>query len=239
MTHRALRLGATLALGIALAVSLGAPAMAQDAAGDTALQVQVVASLPTASGDSSPPNGASTSTAGSSGAGATAPPSSVDPSTPAAGLDEVGVAGILFVGGLTVTPIPSANPLGGTVVASFTVRNVSSSTFDSEATFWLDGPVGNRISAVDVDVTALAPGQSRVVTADLPGSGQWGFLTAHATYTPPPVIDDVEIEPMTRDASLFALPWFSAVIAVVALGAFVIVRALRAGPARLPLGATA
>lgn len=166
-------------------------------------------------------------------------PADVSAAAPGPTFGEVDLAGILFVGGLTATPIPSLDPFGGTVVASFTVRNVSSSTLDSSATFTLDGPFGNRISTIDADVAGLEPGQSRVVTADLPGSGQWGFLTAHATFTPPDVVDGVELDQVTRDASLFAFPWFTAILGVLILAAVAIVRIVRNGAAAATAGAAA
>ncbi len=114
----------------------------------------------------------------------------------------------MHVGGLLSDVRISPNPFGGSALLSFTVRNVSKSTFDATADFWMEGPFGNRVAQVDaVTVSQLKAGESRVVSAELPGVGQWAVLTAHATFRPPAEVEGTQLSPLTRDVTVFVLPW--------------------------------
>ncbi|WP_411701342.1 hypothetical protein [Conyzicola sp.] len=129
-----------------------------------------------------------------------------EPAVPADG--EVDLGGILFVSGLTSVYDWSINPLDGATETSFTVRNVSKSTFSSTVRFWADGPLGNRLSEVtDVKVTDLKPGETRTLEARLGGIGQSTFVQVHATLTPPKVVDGVELDSITRDQFVVIPPW--------------------------------
>ena len=122
--------------------------------------------------------------------------------------DEVDLGGILFVSGLSSVYTWSINPLDGAAETSFTVRNVSKSTFTSKVRFWADGPIGNRLSEVsDVKVTDLKPGETRTIEASLGGIGQSTFVQVHATLTPPKVVEGVELDSITRDQSVVIPPW--------------------------------
>jgi hypothetical protein len=142
--------------------------------------------------------------------------------------DEVDLGGVLNVGGLSSASIPSLNPFAGELQMWFTVRNVSRSTVQATAQFWMEGIFGNRISGVDgVLIADLKPGEVRTVSAELPGVGQWTVITAHATFNPPETVDGAELSPLTRDTTVFSLPWLMVLIASVALGAWATVQILR------------
>lgn len=162
-----------------------------------------------------PAENTSTGAGGRAGAGTGSPatgPSSETVSTvspsPSPAADEVNLGGIVHVGGLLSDVHISPNPFGGSAVLSFTVRNVSKSTFDATADFWMEGPFGNRVAQADaVTVPQLKAGESRVVSAELPGVGQWTVLTAHATLRPPAEVEGTQLSPLTRDVTVFAFPW--------------------------------
>ncbi|MFB2582952.1 hypothetical protein ACEXQD_17020 [Herbiconiux sp. P15] len=142
---------------------------------------------------------------------------------------EYSLGGILYISGLSTEYRPSIDPLAGELVTSFTVRNVSSSTIDSSARFWVSGPFGAELSAVDpVEIDGLNPDETTVVSATLTGVGQWTFATAHVTITPPDVVDGVPLEPMTRDAFVFLPPWFLLILLALAGVAYAVVRVVRA-----------
>lgn len=184
----------------------------------------------------------SSGSAGSSSAGTTGP-GGVDTTTettPQISIDEVDLGGVLHVGGLLSSYQPSLNPFGGDLELAFTVRNVSKSTVEATADFWMEGPFGNRISSADgVRVAELKPGETRTVSASLPGVGQWTVLSAHATFTPPTVVDETELSPLTRDSTAFALPWFFVLLTTLGLAAWVIVRVVRSRDVAEPIGAFA
>lgn len=163
----------------------------------------------------------------------------ITPPEPAA--DEFSIGGILYVSGLSTAYSPSIDPLSGELAVQYTVRNVSGETIDSSSRFWVTNAFGAELSAVDpVQVTALKPGESRVVSAVLPGVGQWTFASAHMTLTPPATVAGVELQPLTRDVFVVLPPWF--LLALIAIGgvAYVIVRIVRASsPAPIIVETTA
>ncbi|MCI2956331.1 hypothetical protein MN032_01395 [Agromyces atrinae] len=173
----------------------------------------------------------------STGSGSSAPATVAPVAVPVvAAADEFDLGGVLYIGGLSSAFSPSINPGGGEMQLWFTVRNVSASTFDASADFTLDGPFANRIGEVDgVEILELKPGETRTVSASIAGVGQWAFLTAHATLEPPANVDGEELTPVTRDASIFAPPWFIGVLLVIGAAAFIIVRVVRGSvvPARV------
>lgn len=203
-------------------------------------------------GGSSPSGGLPTSTGsgstsgirgGSGSAGGAGTPSAVAPSSPAGItlVDSVDLGGILSVGGLSTGSAPSLNPFGGEVQVWFTVRNTSKSSIDLTADFWMENVLGLRLSNVDgVAVPALKPGETRTISADLPGAGQWTILTAHARVNPPAQVDGTELSPLTRDATVFVLPWLAVLFLGLGAAAVVIVSLIRrAGAAVVPVAVTA
>ncbi|GAA2074638.1 hypothetical protein [Microbacterium hatanonis] len=181
--------------------------------------------------------GASTGSA-SNGAPATDVAPTVSTTSPTG--DEVDLGGVLNVGGLSSAPVLSMNPFGGDLQVWFTVRNVSSSTIEATADFWMEGLLGNRISAVDDLVIAdLKPGETRTVSAELPGVGQWTVLTAHARLEPPAEVGGTELSPLTRDATVFVLPWLFVLIVAAGLGAWAIAYVLRRRDVGVPMGVPA
>lgn len=187
---------------------------------------------PTSNGSGSTGSTGSPTTSGSrggSGGASTGASSAVETATekPAPQQGDIDLGGVVHVGGLTSTYLPSLNPFGGEIALAFVVRNVSQTTFDSSARFWMENPFGGRVAESVVDISALKPGESRVVSMRLPGAGQWTVLTAHATFTPPETVEDTALSPLTRDATVFALPWFLLLLIVLGVVTAVIVTVVR------------
>lgn len=176
---------------------------------------------------------------GSSSGGGTGAPSTVTPSSPAGVtlVDSVDLGGILSIGGLSTGSAPSLNPFGGEAQVWFTVRNMSKSSIDLTVDFWMENVLGLRLSNVDgVAVPALKPGETRTVGADLPGAGQWTVLTAHARVNPPAQVEGTALSPVTRDATVFVLPWLVVLLLGVGAAAVVVVSLIRrAGGTPLPV----
>jgi hypothetical protein len=212
--------------GIGLQVDLPAPTQppATDAPGNTGGEgTSGDGGLGTGSGDGTGTGGGfgggSSGSGGTGGAtsdlpGSTAP-TSTDPVTAA---DEVDLGGGLFAGGISTSYIPSLNPFTGEVDVKVGVRNASKSTIDLSADFWLGGPFGNRLGGSgQVTVTGLKPGEKRIVSAVVPGAGQWGIVNAHATITPPAQIDGVDTKKVQRDAMVVIPPLYLMGLALFAL----------------------
>ncbi|SKC53581.1 hypothetical protein [Okibacterium fritillariae] len=202
--------------GIGLQIDLPAPTQppATNAPGNTGGEgTSGDGGLGTGTGDGAGGFGGGSSGSGSGGTGGatsdlpgSTAPTSTDPVTAA---DEVDLGGGLFAGGISTSYIPSLNPFTGEVDVKVGVRNASKSTIDLAADFWLGGPFGNRLGGSGtVTVTGLKPGEKRIVSAVVPGAGQWGIVNAHATITPPAQIDGVDTKKVQRDAMVVIPPLY-------------------------------
>lgn len=160
------------------------------------------------------PTGSPTGGTGGGESETTSSPGSSSAPTPTVGPGgETSIGGVLYVSGLTMTYTPSINPLDGRVAMKFTVRNAYTKPIDGTATFWVTTWFGNRVGRqVHVVVPAVAPGEIREITVSIRGVGQWGILTGHATFVPPPWIDGIPLSAVTRTGSIAYLPWFIVVV---------------------------
>jgi hypothetical protein len=153
------------------------------------------------------------------------------PAIDTASADTFDLGGVLYISGVRTGFTPSVNPLDGSMEVSFTVKNVSKSTLDSNAELWLTNVFGAGVgSRAEVSVPALKPDESRVVSAPLGGVGQWTMLTAHATFTPPSTIDGNEVPPVTRDAAVLVFPWLVALLLVGGAAGYAVWYLLRRAP---------
>jgi len=166
-----------------------------------------VTATSTATGTGQPTSG--TSGTASSGTSSSGGPTSSASTTPGG---ETSIGGVLFVSGLTMRYTPSINPLDGRVDMRFTVRNAYKKPLDGKATFWVTAWFGNTVGhQIEVSVPDIAPGETRLVTATIRGVGQWGILTGHVTFVPPPSLDSVTLTAVTRTGTILYIPWFPVV----------------------------
>ena len=238
---------AGLVLGGLVAGSMLAPVLARadggdgDDGADKQISVLVVGQTPS-------PTPSQTPTASPSPPGTATPSGSTPAPTPAAptppgrphhgGGD--GVRGALVVSDLHCAYRFSFNPFGGSLEVSFTVRNEYAEALDGSARFWvtnvLGGPVG---AAVSVPVPGLRPHETRLVSATIDGVAQWTFLTAHATFTPPPGFGGTVTLTVVREARSFAPPWAIASGGALCAAGFggrrLWLRLFRPGPAPIPI----
>jgi hypothetical protein len=208
-------------------IASAASATADDTTGGIGITV-TIEPAPAAPGDTTPAPVTTTTTTviGPSGGTGSTVPSTVVSTTPLGNTggitptaDEYNLGGIVFISGLTSNYNPAVNPLAGTMTIRFTVRNVSDSTVDAGTRFWITGPANNTLGQSRVAVGALASGETRVVTAVVPGVGQWGVIGTHMTFTPPAEVDGIALVPVTRSGYSVATPLYVTSVLVVALGA--------------------
>ena len=145
-----------------LGIGAGAAAYAEDAPDDGGVPIIVTVrpSVPTpAPGPPTPTPKPSPSTSASPrpGTGTTPGPGSSnapgvtpigDENLPTLGDDAFSVGGVLYVSGLRTHYFPSPNTTQGGVMASFTVRNVSTTTVDSYVSFGLSNLLGQNLSSL-------------------------------------------------------------------------------------------
>jgi len=210
---------AGVVLGGLAAGSVLVPALARADGGSsddgTDKQVSVLVIGPTSSG--TPTGSPSVTASASPSASATSSGSSTPTSTPSPVPSPTGrpphgggghQQGGLFVGELHCVYHFSFNPFGGSMELSFTVRNEYSKPMDGSARLWLTNFFGGTIGVpATVAVPQLRPHETRLVSATIDGVAQWTFLTAHATFTPPPGFGGTVVLTVVREARPFVLPW--------------------------------
>lgn len=122
----------------------------------------------------------------------------------------VAATGVLAVSGLRVVPTLSGDPRAGGLHVEATIRNLSDQVMDVGAVFSATTAFGMVLDeTLPTTVARLAPGELRVVTADLSGMGQWGVVVAHLTLRPPAQVDGVDAAPIGRDQWVVVPPWFT------------------------------
>lgn len=211
---------AGLVLGGLVAGSMLAPILARADGGDsddgTEKQISVLVIGQTPSPTPSPTGSPSATASASPSASATSSSSSAPTRTPSTSPAPTGrpphgggdAKGALVVSDLHCVYRFSFNPFGGSMELSFTVRNEYARSLDGSARFWLTNVFGGQIGTpVQVAVPGLKPQETRAVSASIEGVAQWTFLTAHATFTPPPGFGGRVVLTVVREARPFVLPW--------------------------------
>ena len=227
-----------------LGTGAGAAAYAEDApddGGGVPIIVTVRPSVPTpAPGSPTPtPKPAPSSSASpkpGTGTGPGSGPSNApgvtpigDENLPTLGDDAFSVGGVLYVSGLRTRYFASPNPTQGGVMASFTVRNVSSTTVDSYVSFGLSNLLGQSLSSVKgITVLRLEPDETRIIRTTLQNPGQWAVETATYTLTPTSLVEGEKLPSVTRESMVLFLPWLVLVIMLTLAAAYVIARVVRA-----------
>lgn len=229
--------GFVLAVGLGLLLAVGglggvaAPASAdQGGDGGIGISVDIPGSSPTpdttgtGAGDSGGSDQGTPSDTPSDVAGA-GTGSSPAPTT-AAGSG--GSNGPLNVGGLSARFVPDLNPGRGSIFATLSVHNGSSTAFAPKVRFTLTNAFGTTVAdSGTVTAPTIRPGETAQLTQRLDGVGQWAFVTAHATLTPPATLDGHAMKPVLRDTLVFAFPWVGAASIVLLAGAAAIILVVR------------
>ena len=145
----------------------------------------------------------------------------------ALGPDPFNLGGILYIGGVNVSTVPTPSPRGGTLVLEMTIKNVSHTTFDSSMDFWVTSPLSDTIVHLDqISVAGLASGETRTVQATLPHVGQWPVMVAHATLRPPAAVEKSELTPLTRESITWMWPFFGLMMLALFVAGFMLWRYL-------------
>lgn len=185
-------------------------------ADDSSGGIGIVVTVPPVTGDSlgtSAPS--STSDLPSS---VTLTPAGAATSAPASG--EYNLGGILYLSGLASHYVWTGNPLDSSAALKITVRNVSKTTFDSSARFWVETATGQAVGQQhELKIPALKPEESRVISTSLDGLGQWTLLHAHVTLTPPTEVEGTKLVAVSRDSYFVVPPLGIAGAAMVGVGA--------------------
>ena len=143
--------------------------------------------------------------------------------------------------GLTVSSIsagydPTLNPLDGTTTVTFTVTNNGNVALGANMVVGANTYLG--IAAAPIvreQLSELLPRSTRVVTVDVPGVAQLGYLNPYVSLAPVAAADAANPGPLTtvgRDTVTVAVPWWLVVLLVVAAVVVPVVRIRRRIDAR-------
>jgi hypothetical protein len=139
----------------------------------------------------------------------------------------------LTVGSIAANYRPTLNPLFGTTDLKFTVRNngnvaLAANMVAQVKTFF--GIGASRL--VNASVAEMLPGSTRVVTVEIPGVPQIGYLNPHLSLAPTIDTDALSPGPLrttVRDVNIFVMPWWLLILIAVAavLWGFIVLRRKR------------
>lgn len=115
--------------------------------------------------------------------------------------------GVFAVSALRATAVPTFDLQGGTVSLSMIVRNTSPEAFDATIAFRLDSLLGGAVAQVEgIGVPHIQPGESRLIAATFEPVGNWTLYRGYATFTPPEVVDNTALSPVSRQADVVVPP---------------------------------
>jgi hypothetical protein len=166
------------------------------------------------------------------------------------GPDPFNLGGVLYIGGLTSHATYPENLFDPAAEISFAVRNVSTSTVTAAVTFSVNNILGMTVATVaQFDLHELKPGETRVLTANVPNIGQWGAYSAHMKLVPPDKVGNNTLTTLERSDNFFAFAGWSLlalILAITVAGGYALGLRYRAWPtpseiarrvwSRLPFG---
>jgi hypothetical protein len=115
------------------------------------------------------------------------------------------------------------DPTGGEATVTWTVSNTGNAVLVGRSSVQVTGPFGLLPRDADAvpDTPALLPGESRTLSATVPGIPATGVLAATVTLTP--VLTDASgststLDPLTASGRTAAMPWAVLALVVVLVG---------------------
>jgi len=128
----------------------------------------------------------------------------------------------LTVGSISASYTGSLNPFAGSTKVSFTVRNNGNVALGANLVVQVKTYFGIGASRlVRATVAELLPGSTRVVTTEVPGVAQIGYLNPTVNLVPTVDVDALNPGPLRsveRDTTIFVMPWWLLIILVLAAG---------------------
>lgn len=139
----------------------------------------------------------------------------------------------LTIGSVAATYRPTLNPFSGTTVLKFTVRNNGNVALGANMVTQVKTYLGIGASGlVHASVSEMLPGSTRVVSVEVPGVPQIGYLNPHLSLVPtvdPDALSPGALRITERDVNMFVMPWWLLILIALAaaIWAFIILRRKR------------
>jgi hypothetical protein len=126
----------------------------------------------------------------------------------------------LTIGSVAATYRPTLNPFSGTSVLKFTVRNNGNVALGANLVAQVKTYLGIGASGlVHASVSEMLPGSTRVVSVEVPGVPQIGYLNPHLSLVPTVDTDALSPGPLRtteRDVNAFVTPWWLLILIALA-----------------------
>jgi hypothetical protein len=138
--------------------------------------------------------------------------------------------------GLTISSISSsyeaaANPLDGSTTVTFTVANKGNIALGANMVIGVNTYLG--LAAADVvrdELGEMLPRSTRVVTVEVPGVAQLGYLNPYVSMAPTVAEDAMNpgaLSTVDRDTVTLAIPWWLVIALAIAAAIWLVVRVRR------------
>ncbi len=130
---------------------------------------------------------------------------------------------ILTVTNMSATYTGELNPVTGDTLVTFTVKNTGNVALGATMAIGVNTYFGVGVGPVVTQVLEeMLPGSTRSLSIPISGVGQLGYLDAYVKIQPtvdPDAISPGFLAPVSRDAVVFAMPWW---LLILLLGAGVV-----------------
>ena len=134
----------------------------------------------------------------------------------------------LTVSSITSTYHVALNPFAGSTTVNFTVKNNGNVALGANLVASVKTYLGIGASGLQrTSISELLPGSTRVVTVEVPGVAQLGYLNPHVSLVPtvdPDALNPGPLRDVERDTTLFVVPWWLLILLVIAAAIVLVVR---------------
>jgi hypothetical protein len=137
----------------------------------------------------------------------------------------------LTVGSISASYQPSINPLDGTTTVTFTVRNSGNVALGANMIVGVNTYFGIGAAAmVREELSEMLPRSTRVITLEVPGVAQLGYLNPYVSLAPTAATEMTNPGPLAtvdRDTFAIAVPWWLVLVLIVGGGGYLVLRIRR------------
>jgi hypothetical protein len=137
----------------------------------------------------------------------------------------------LTVSSITSTYHLALNPFAGSTTVNFTVKNNGNVALGANLVASVRTYLGIGASGLQrTSVSELLPGTTRVVSVEVPGVAQLGYLNPHVSLVPtvdPEALNPGPLREVGRDTTLFVTPWWLLILLFIAATIVIVVRLRR------------
>jgi len=136
------------------------------------------------------------------------------------GSNPINLSGVFYVGGYqSFATYDVGGILNPGAKISMYINNAYTQSASGTLKFWVTNPLGLLVvESKPYNLKPLTSGETRLVSFNFEGIGQWGAYTSHLSFTPDKSVNLGIETPYLRSDFLFVFSWVAATIAIVGTG---------------------